>query len=114
MLQKDTQADANVLHRFAERFRQDPAFHRRVESDAQAALSEIGVQVPKGVRVRFAPDAASALDMTMGPIPAVQPSPVDGEVLDDALLLEVNGGTAGTAFSHEIRQFLKLFKPDAA
>src|SRR5690606_21621551 len=92
MLQEDTQADASVLYRFAERFRQDPGFHQRVQSDARAALSEIGVHVPDGVRVRFAPDAASALNMALGSTPPA--APADDGVLDDALLLEVTGGAA--------------------
>ncbi|MEB2399102.1 hypothetical protein [Parapusillimonas granuli] len=113
MLQDATPSD-NALCQLAQRFHQDSDFHALVKRDTHAALNALGIQVPKGVNVRFAADAASALGMMLDHPPEAAP-PLRGAVLDDAQLLGIAGGVSkGYGPSSELQQFLSLFRPNMA
>ncbi len=101
----------DALSLFAARYRHDPGFHKLVRDDIRAALAEMGIAVPRGVSVAFAPNAAHALSMTLDRRPAaVSASPVSANVLDDAELLDVVGGAGVSNDVQEVRNFLTLLK----
>lgn len=107
MRQNNVPADHGALRQFAERFRDDTAFHELVRNNTSAALAAVGIRVPSGVQVSYAPDAASAISMALD---RAAPHAAPGGILDDSLLLEVVGGTGQRASPEEIRQFVDLLK----
>lgn len=84
-----TDRDSEAVRRFFDRCQEDRDFYRLAFQDTPAALAAVGVQVPGGVSIRMAPDAASALDMALASAAATQVA--NGE-LDDAQLAGVTGG----------------------
>jgi hypothetical protein len=100
-------ANSGALSQFAERFQDDDAFYELVLNDTCAALAAVGIRVPTGVQVCFAPDTTSALDMTLGR--KLTSMPLD-DILDDSQLQHVVGGASQQASPEEIKQFLNLLK----
>lgn len=107
MRQNNVSAEYGALRQFAERFRDDTAFHELVRNNTSAALAAVGIRVPTGVQVSFAPDAASAINMALDRPGANADL---GGVLDDSQLLAVVGGTDARASPEEIKQFVNLLK----
>lgn len=107
MLRDSPEAGADALRRFIERFRQDASFHDLVRNDIHAALAEVGITVPRGVKVDFASDMAVALNMTLDSSPS---SGNGASVLDDDELESVAGGVDACPRLEDIARFLRVFK----
>ncbi|CAM3799857.1 hypothetical protein [Castellaniella denitrificans] len=101
---------AQALSRFSERFRQDALFNQLVRRDARAALAAVGIRVPVGIQIEFAPDAARAISIAVDGAPGRLDDALD---LDDDQLQAVVGGTGRSASHDEVRAFLSLFKQAA-
>lgn len=85
---RDSQ-DSEAVRRFFDRCQEDSDFYRLAFQDTPAALAAVGFQIPRGVSIRMAPDAASALDIALAGTSNARA--VNGE-LDDAQLESVAGG----------------------
>lgn len=107
MLNEHMISDTQVLSRFSERFRQDALFNQLVRRDARAALVAVGIRVPVGVQIEFAPDAARAISIAVDGAPDRLDDALE---LDDDQLQAVVGGTGRPASRDEVHAFLSLFK----
>lgn len=111
MLRDSPEVGAGELRRFVERFREDADFHDLVRSDIHAALAQAGISVPRGIKVGFASNAATALSMTLD---HCADSRDEAYMLDDSELEAVAGGTNGYASFEEIADFLRVLKHTGA
>jgi len=89
-----------------DRLRRDSSFRTLLENDTQAALQAAGISVPSGVQVRYARDAAMAVQMTLDGAPAQTE-----RSLSDAELMGVAGGVRSASDNAEdIQRFLSASK----
>lgn len=100
-------SDIRAIHRFFDSCQNDDDFYRLAYRDARAALASVGVQVPGGVSIRLAADAASALDLALSDRSALVRG---GAELDDSQLLAVTGGAGKGGDEAALQAFLGLFR----
>lgn len=107
MLRDSPDIGSGAMRLFIERFREDSNFHDLVRSDIHAALKQVGISVPRGVKVDFASNVATALSMTLD---HAGDSNDEMLMLDDNQLEAVTGGVDSHASLEEIASFLRVFK----
>ncbi len=101
---RDSQ-DSEAVRRFFDRCQKDRDFYRLAFQDTRTALAAVGFQVPGGVSIRMAPDAASALDIALAG--ASNARLANGE-LDDAQLELVTGGVVDGDGKAAVQRVLDL------
>lgn len=107
MLRDSRDIETSAMRLFIERFREDAGFHDLVRNDIHAALAQVGISVPRGVKVDFAYNAATALSMTLDHSTNFGEEAVQ---LEDSQLEAVAGGVNGLVSFEEIASFLRVFK----
>lgn len=107
MKSENIPSDMRAIHRFFDLCQSDDDFYRLAYRDTRAALASVGVQVPGGVSIRLAADAASALDLALADRPALARGAAE---LDDSQLLAVTGGADKGGDAAALQTFLGLFR----
>jgi len=107
MLGDSPERGTSAMRLFIERFRDDASFQELVRNDIHAALAQVGISVPRGIKVDFAYNAATALSMTLD---HSADSREMATVLDDSQLEAVAGGLGSYANLEEIASFLHVFQ----
>jgi|SRR5690606_8315616 len=104
-MSRDSSPDqADMLARFAQRFRDEVSFHDLARRDMRAALTQAGIAVPPGVSVRYAANISGALSAALDH--AAPAGAGAAAVIDDEALQDVTGGTGATVDAAQIQRFL--------
>lgn len=99
--------DSRDLGESAECMRDDADFRVLVRTNTHAALAMVGIRVPGGVRVTYAPDISCALSIAIDQAPQTE---VGGATLDECTLHHVVGGIARVGCAGEIKRFLETLQ----
>ncbi len=89
---EDLQQYHTLIERITDRYYEDADFRETLDSDARAALADMGLQLPEGIEVKVVASTSRQAYVVLPPDPNVD--------LDDEALTAVAGGSSsGTAGS---------------